>query len=117
MKLVSGQGKPTERDKFVSGQGKVQIGNSGSREAIMDSNGSGRRRFLKHAAALAGVAAGTGAGAEWARGQSAKSAASAKLDVHSQDSNDHPHLLRPGATLSLEPTTHYLALSDYRGSN
>ena len=39
----------------------------------MDSNGSGRRRFLKHAAALAGVAAGAGAGAEWAaKGQSAK---------------------------------------------
>ena len=39
----------------------------------MDSNGSGRRRFLKHAAALAGVAAGAGAGAEWAaRGQTAK---------------------------------------------
>ena len=32
----------------------------------MDSNGSGRRQFLKNAAALAGVAAGAGAGAEWA---------------------------------------------------
>src|SRR3974390_2284965 len=43
-----------------------------SREAIMDANGSGRRRFLKQAAALAGVAAGAGAGAEWAaRGQTA----------------------------------------------
>ena len=42
----------------------------------MDSNESGefgRRRFLKQAAALAGVAAGAGASAEWAaRGQSAK---------------------------------------------
>ena len=34
----------------ISGQGKAQIGNSGSREAIMDSNRSGRRRFLKQAA-------------------------------------------------------------------
>jgi len=32
----------------------------------MESKGSGRRRFLKQAAALAGVAAGAGAGAEWA---------------------------------------------------
>src|SRR5437762_11921931 len=45
----------------------------GITEAIMDSNQSGRRRFLKHAAALAGVGVGAGAGAEWAaRGQSAK---------------------------------------------
>ena len=43
----------------------------------MDSNGSGRRRFLKQAAAgLAAGAAGFAAGAEWsARGQSAKSEA------------------------------------------
>ena len=45
----------------------------------MDSNGSGRRRFLKQAAALAGVAAGAGAGAEWAaRGQSAKLSAKSR---------------------------------------
>jgi hypothetical protein len=45
----------------------------------MESNGSGRRRFLKHAAALAGVAAGAGAGAEWAaRGQTAKPEEQAK---------------------------------------
>src|SRR5258705_13111677 len=103
MKLVSGQGKPTERDKFVSGQGKVQIGNSGSREAIMDSNGSGRRRFLKHAAALAGVAAGTGAGAERAGGQAAKPAASAQLDVAAQEAHDHPGLLRRGARFRVDP--------------
>ena len=39
----------------------------------METKGSGRRRFLKQAAALAGVAAG--AGAEWAaRGQSGSGA-------------------------------------------
>ena len=39
----------------------------------MESNGSDRRRFLKHAAALAGVSAGAGAGGERAaRGQQAK---------------------------------------------
>ena len=39
----------------------------------MSSNGSDWRRFLKQAAALAGVGVGAGAGAEWAaRGQPAK---------------------------------------------
>jgi len=38
-----------------------------------DSTRSGRRQFLKHTAALAGVAVGAGAGAEWtARSQSGK---------------------------------------------
>src|SRR5467141_2543863 len=94
---------------------QVQIGNSASREATMDSNQSGRRRFLKHAAALAGVAAGTGAGAEWARGQSAKSAASAKLDVHAEDANDHRELLRRGARFSVDHITYYTPLQDYGG--
>ena len=44
----------------------------------MDSNRSGRRRFLKHAAALAGLAAGA---APSASGQSAGSEAQPK-DVH-----------------------------------
>src|SRR5882762_6570851 len=110
MKLVSGQGKPTERDKFVSGQGKAQIGNSGSREAIMDSNGSGRRRFLKHAAALAGAAAGAGAGAEWAaRGQSAKP------EVPAKEAHDHRELLRRGARFSVDHITYYTPLQDYAG--
>jgi len=40
---------------------------------------SGRRQFLKHTAALAGVAVGAGAGAEWtARSQSGKPEVPAK---------------------------------------
>src|SRR5215813_3162538 len=58
---------------------KAQIENSASREAFMDSKGSSRRRFLKHAGGtLAGVAAGAGAGTEWARGQTAKPEVAAK---------------------------------------
>ncbi len=51
----------------------------------MDSNGSGRRRFLKHAAAgLAAGAAGLATGAEWtARGQSAGAA------TRPEDGHDH----------------------------
>src|SRR5712692_6702777 len=74
----------------------------------MDSNGSGRRRFLKSAAALAGVAAG--AGAEWAaRGQSAKPEAQAK------DAHDHRELLRRGARFSVDHITYYTPLQDYAG--
>jgi len=79
----------------------------------MDSNGSGgsgRRRFLKNAAALAGVAAGAGAGAEWAaKGQSAKPEAQAK------DSYDHRELLRRGARMSVDHITYYTPLQDYAG--
>jgi sulfane dehydrogenase subunit SoxC len=74
----------------------------------MDSNGSGRRQFLKNAAALAGVAAGAGAGAEWAaRGQSANGL---------QVSDAHPHpTLRRGARLSIDHITYYTPLQDYAG--
>jgi sulfane dehydrogenase subunit SoxC len=100
------------REEF-SDQGKAQI-NSGSREAIMDSNGSGRRRFLKHAAALAGVAAGGGAGAEWAaRGQSAKP--EAKPEVQANDAHDRRELLRRGARFSVDHITYYTPLQDYAG--
>ena len=76
----------------------------------MDSNGSGRRRFLKHAAALAGVAAGAGAGAEWAaRGQSGKP------EVQAKDSQDHRELLRRGARFSVDHITYYTPLQDYAG--
>ncbi len=82
----------------------------------MDSNGSGRRRFLKHAAALAGVGVGAGAGAEWAaRGQSAKSGASAKPEVQAEDANDHRELLRRGARFSVDHITYYTPLQDYAG--
>jgi sulfane dehydrogenase subunit SoxC len=82
----------------------------------MDSNGSGRRRFLKHAAALAGVAAGTGAGAEWAaRGQSAKSEASAKPEPQAAAAEDHRELLRRGARFSVDHITYYTPLQNYAG--
>jgi sulfane dehydrogenase subunit SoxC len=80
----------------------------------MDSNGSGRRRFLKHAAALAGVAAGAGAGAEWAaRGQSGKP--EAKPEVQAKDAQDHRELLRRGARFSVDHITYYTPLQDYAG--
>jgi len=76
----------------------------------MDSNGSGRRRFLKHTAALAGVAAGAGAGAEWAaRGQSAKpEAAKPEADARSE-------LQRRGVRMSVDHITYYTPLQDYGG--
>jgi sulfane dehydrogenase subunit SoxC len=75
----------------------------------MDANPSGRRRFLKQAAALAGVAAGAGASAEWvARGQSAKPKAPA-------DAHDHRELLRRGARFSVDHITYYTPLQDYAG--
>src|SRR5215475_6294957 len=91
-----------------------------SREDIMDSSGSGRRRFLKHAVALAGAAAAAGAGAEWAaRGQSAKSEgkseASVKAEVQAEDAHDHRDLLRRGARFSVDHITYYTPLQDYAG--
>jgi sulfane dehydrogenase subunit SoxC len=80
----------------------------------MDSNGSGRRRFLKQAAALAGVAAGAGAGAEWAaRGQSAKTDGQVKSG--GPDPHDHRELLRRGARFSVDHITYYTPLQDYGG--
>jgi sulfane dehydrogenase subunit SoxC len=82
----------------------------------MESNQSGRRRFLKQAAALAGVAAGAGAGAEWAaRGQSAKPEASEKPEVRAKDAQDHRELLRRGARFSVDHITYYTPLQDYGG--
>jgi sulfane dehydrogenase subunit SoxC len=75
----------------------------------MDSNGSGRRRFLKHAAALAGVAAGAGAGAELAmRGQSAN-AQPAKLGAETNGDQ------RRGVRMSVDHITYYTPLQDYGG--
>src|SRR6516165_487435 len=80
----------------------------------MDANGSGRRRFLKNAAALAGVAAGAGAGAEWAaRGQSAKP------EAQGAHLNDEPLrrgvLSRRGSRMSVDHITYYTPLQDYGG--
>src|SRR5262244_1287520 len=87
-----------------------------SREDIMDSSGSGRRRFLKHAVALAGVAAGAGAGAEWtARGQSAKSEALVKPELDAAGAPDHRELLRRGARFSVDHITYYTPLQNYAG--
>ena len=75
----------------------------------MDSNGTGRRRFLKQAAALAGVAAGAGVGAEWAaRGQSTKPEVQDAHHVHSTPS-------RRGVRMSVDHITYYTPLQDYVG--
>jgi sulfane dehydrogenase subunit SoxC len=68
----------------------------------MDSNGSNRRRFLKQAAALAGVAAGAGLAA---KGQSAQA----------QTSNVHTEPPRRGARYSIDHMTHYTPLHEYQG--
>src|SRR5215468_2993357 len=82
----------------------------------MDSNQSGRRRFLKQAAALAGVGVGAGAGAEWAaRGQSAKS------ETQPKEAHLHGDLLargvpsRRGTRMSVDHITFYTPLQDYGG--
>src|ERR1700692_766370 len=81
----------------------------------MDSNGSGRRRFLKHAAALAGVAAGAGAGAEWAaRGQAAEPEAK---DPHFFGHGEPSRFAKSGrgARMSIDHITYYTPLQDYAG--
>src|SRR5215510_11747445 len=67
----------------------------------MNSNTSDRRRFLKQAAALAGVAAG--AGLVTAKGQPA------------QDRHVHIEPPRRGARYSIDHLTHYTPLQDYQG--
>jgi sulfane dehydrogenase subunit SoxC len=77
----------------------------------MDSNGSGRRRFLKNAAALAGVAAGAGAGAEWAaRGQPAKPKVQANEEFLRRGVPS-----RRGSRMSVDHITYYTPLQDYGG--
>src|SRR5258706_1743485 len=68
----------------------------------MDSNKSDRRRFLKQAAALAGVAAGAGLAAK------AQPASAQPQHVH----NAPP---RRGARYSLDHLTHYTPLQDCMG--
>jgi sulfane dehydrogenase subunit SoxC len=80
----------------------------------MDSNGSGRRRFLKNVAALAGVAAGAGAGAEWAaKGQSAKLESPAQDAA--KDAQIHPESSRRGSRMSVDHITFYTPLQEYAG--
>ena len=67
----------------------------------MDSNTSDRRRFLKQAAGLAGVAAGTGLVA--AKGQT----------TQGKHVNTEPP--RRGARYSIDHMTHYTPLQDYQG--
>jgi len=81
----------------------------------MESNGSGRRRFLKQAAALAGVAAG--AGAEWAaRGQSGGSSAKSEVQPKSEGRNAHVHGdPRVGVRRNVSHITYFTPLQDYAG--
>ena len=73
----------------------------------MDSNGSGRRRFLKQAAALAGVGVGAGVGA--AIGQTAK-------DAHGATEHLNRGVpLRRGVRMSVDHITFYTPFQDYGG--
>jgi sulfane dehydrogenase subunit SoxC len=69
---------------------------------MMESNKSDRRRFLKQAAALAGVATGAGL---VAKGQPASA----------QPQHVHNEPPRRGARYSLDHLTHYTPLQDYMG--
>src|SRR6202171_4287791 len=88
----------------------------GSREASMDSNRFGRRRFLKHAGAgLAAGAAGLAAGTEWsARGQSAGSEAK---DPHFFGHGEPSRFVKSGrgARMTIDHITYYTPLQDYAG--
>jgi sulfane dehydrogenase subunit SoxC len=76
----------------------------------MDANGSGRRRFLKSAAAVAGVAAGAGAGAEWAaKGQTAKP------EAQHGEAQLRREVSRRGTRMSVDHITFYTPLQDYGG--
>ena len=82
----------------------------------MGSNGSGRRRFLKQAAALAGVGVGAGVGAEWAAiGQTAKPEVQAK-DAHLNGEHLRRGVpLRRGVRMSVDHITFYTPFQDYGG--
>src|SRR6185369_14316810 len=95
------------------GQGEDHIGNSGSREAFMDdSKRSGRRQFLKHGVALAGVAVGAGAGTEWAaRGQATKPEVAHLHDGPAQRGVPS----RRGVRMSVDHITYYTPLHEITG--
>jgi sulfane dehydrogenase subunit SoxC len=82
----------------------------------MDANGSRRRRFLKHAVALAGVATGAGAGAEWAtRRQLANFDGQAKAEGSAKDTHVHVNPSRRGARMYVDHITYFTPLQDYMG--
>src|SRR6202049_2548146 len=77
----------------------------------MDSNRSDRRRFLKHGAALAGLAAGAGRSA---RGQSAESEAQPK-DVHIHGEPSRFAIAGRGVKTRIDHMTYYTPLQDSAG--
>src|SRR5881296_3076731 len=79
----------------------------------MDSKRSGRRRFLKHAAGLAGLAAGA---ARSASGQSAGSEAQSKdVHIHGEPSRFATTSVGRGVRLRLDHMTYYTPLQDSAG--
>ena len=79
----------------------------------MDSKRSGRRRFLKHAAGLAGLAAGAGRSAS---GQSAGSEAQSKdVHIHGEPSRFATTSVGRGVRLRLDHMTYYTPLQDSAG--
>jgi sulfane dehydrogenase subunit SoxC len=83
----------------------------------MESNEPGRRRFLKQAAALAGVGVGAGVGADWAaRGQGAKPPEVQAKDSHLSDEPLRRGVpSRRGVRMSVDHITYYTPLQDYNG--
>ena len=77
----------------------------------MDSNRSGRRRFLKHGAALAGLAVGAERSAS---GQSAASEATPK-DVHIHGEPSRFASAGRGVKLRIDHMTYYTPLQDSAG--
>src|SRR5258708_13574809 len=88
-----------------------------AQEALMgDSTRSGRRQFLKHTAALAGVAVGAGAGAEWgARSQSGEPEVPAKDALLPGENLCRGVPSPPGTRMSVDHITFYTPLQDYAG--
>jgi len=81
-----------------------------------ESTRSGRRQFLKHTAALAGVAVGAGAGAEWtARSQSGKPEVPAKDALVPGEQLRRGVPSRRGTRMSVDHITFYTPLQDYGG--
>lgn len=83
----------------------------------MDSNGSGRRRFLKQAAALTGVAVGGGAGVEWAaRGQTAPAVNPPAVNppAAGEGVRVQPEQLSRGARMSVDHITYYTPLQELK---
>src|SRR6266436_6055458 len=82
-----------------------------SREEIMDSNRSGRRRFLKHGAALAALAAGV---ERSARGQSTGAEVQPK-DVHIHGEPSRFASAGRGVKTRIDHMTYYTPLQESAG--